>query len=277
MIEVTRHDDVLRLRGSTRASRAIDYEVSAYVVRGVLVDALFPAVGDEFAAWLRVNRLDGALVTHHHEDHAGNVDRLVAAGTPVGMAPATLERVRRPAAIGAYRRVCWHRAAPLPRDPEPFAAAGLELVPTPGHTPDHHVVWDPTTGTVFGGDLFIGVKVRVAHPGEDVRGQPEQLRRIAALHPRRYFDAHRGPVEQPVERLLAKAQWIDDTVGAIERLADEGRDARTIERTVLGPRDLTDWVSRGDYARANVVASVLSSRAERAAAGGGPTVGARAQ
>jgi glyoxylase-like metal-dependent hydrolase (beta-lactamase superfamily II) len=180
MIEVTRHDDVTRLRGTTRGSRALNYEVSAYLVRGVLVDTGCPGLAPDLTRWLDDARLQGALVTHYHEDHAGNVPALVARGIPVGMAPQTLARIRRPAPIGFYRRLCWGAAAGLTRDPEPFSHPALALLHAPGHTSDHHVVWDAERETVFGGDLFIGVKVRIAHPGEDVRGQSAVLRRIAA-------------------------------------------------------------------------------------------------
>lgn len=277
MLELSSHDDVTRLRGSTRASRAIDYAVSAYVVRGVLIDSGFPAIGAEFARWLEGARLDGALITHYHEDHAGNVGRLVARGVPVGMSPETLALVRRPKPIGLYRRICWGSPLPLARDPEPFAHAGLSFIPTPGHTPDHQVVWDAERETIFGGDLLIGVKVRIAHPNEDIRAQPVALRNIAALAPRRFFDAHRGLVGRPVEALRAKAQWIDDVIGAIERYADAGWSARAIEREVLEPGDLTGWISRGDYSKRNLVASVLASRAGGSSGGDRPTVSTRAQ
>lgn len=266
MLRATTHDGVLRLRAWTRLSRAYGYEVSAYVTRGVLVDTVFPRAWGELAAWLRGQRLEGALVTHHHEDHGGNAGALAGLGVPVGMAPATREAMRTAHRPGLYRRLTWGLpAAPAPAPPD-FAHPALALVPTPGHTPDHHVVWDAERETVFGGDLFIGVKVRIAHPGEDVRGQPAALRRVAALRPRRFFDAHRGPVDRPVERLLAKAQWIDDVVGAIERRAAEGWTSRAIEREVLGAGDLTGLVSRGDYAKRNLVASVLASRAPGAVA-----------
>jgi glyoxylase-like metal-dependent hydrolase (beta-lactamase superfamily II) len=277
MLEASQHDGVTRLRGSTRASRAIDYEVSAYVVRGVLIDSGFPAIGAEFGRWLDGARLEGALITHYHEDHAGNVGRIIARGLPVGMSPETLARIRLPKPIGLYRRICWGSPAPLARDPEPFAHAGLSLIATPGHTTDHQVVWDAERETVFGGDLFIGVKVRIAHPGEDIRAQPVALRKVAALAPKHFFDAHRGPVERPVEALLAKAQWIDDVIGAIERLADDGCSVRAIERAVLGSGDLTGWISRGDYSRRNLVASVLASRSGGPAEDDRPTVSARRQ
>lgn len=260
MIEERRHDDVLELRGSSRVSRAMGFAVHAYLVRGVLVDTLFPALGGDVAAWLAARRPAGALLTHHHEDHAGNISVLASRGLPAGMASTTLARVRRPAPVGYYRRLCWGVPAALAADPAPFAADGLELIPAPGHSMDHHVVWDRETGTVFGGDLFLGVKVRIAHPGEDVRGQPAVLRRIAALGPVRFFDAHRGLVPDPVAALRAKADWIEEIADRIARRAADGWAASAITRDVLGRGDLTGLVSRGDYAKRNLVDALLATR-----------------
>lgn len=265
MLDVISSGDVTRLRCASRLSRAFGYEVSAYLVRGVLVDTAFPYAWPDLARWLDAARgagtgIDGVLVTHHHEDHAGNVAALAARGLPVGMAPATLDRLRQPGRVGRYRRHTWGPAPRLTATPAPFAHEALELVPAPGHTADHHVVWDRERGTLFGGDLYIGVKVRIAHPGEDVRGQAAVLRRVAALEPARFFDAHRGPVERPAEQLRAKAQWIDDVVGAIERHAAAGMGVRAITAEVLGRGDLTALVSAGDYAKRNLVESVLALR-----------------
>ena len=236
----------------------MNYEVSAYLVRGVLVDTGFPAVGGELSEWVSSARPEGALVTHYHEDHAGNVGRLVALGVPMGLSPLTLARLERPEPIGWYRRLCWGSASALATRPTPFEHPALALIHTPGHSADHHVVWDAERETLFGGDLFLGVKVRIAHPGEDVRGQVAVLRRIAALAPKRFFDAHRGVIERPVEMLLAKAQWIEEVVGRIERRAAEGWTARAIETEVLGASDFTGLISRGDYAKRNIVESVLA-------------------
>jgi endoribonuclease LACTB2 len=259
MLRIESHGDVTRLHLASLASRSIGYEVSAYVTRGVLVDTGFPRVGRAVAAWARTHRPAGALVTHYHEDHAGNVDRLSALGFPVGLPDGTAARLLAPTPIGWYRRYCWGSARALPAAPAPFAHPALALVPARGHTPDHHVVWDAERETVFGGDLFIGVKVRMAHPGEDIRAQVEALRRVAALTPRRYFDAHRGPVRDPVAQLTAKADWMEEMIAAIDRRAREGWSAEAIRDAVLGREDLTGRVSRGDYARINFVRSVLRS------------------
>jgi glyoxylase-like metal-dependent hydrolase (beta-lactamase superfamily II) len=263
MLRAIPHGDVLQLHGSTRVSRLIDYAVSVYVVRGVMIDTSFPYLRGELDAWLASNHVDGALVTHRHEDHAGNIALLAARGIPVGMAAETLASVRSPRPIGMYRRVTWGSAAPLPRDPTPFAHSRLTLLPTPGHTSDHHAVWDAERETLFCGDLFIGVKVRIAHPREDVRGTVRSLRAMAALKPKRVFDAHRGLLADPVGSLTAKADWMEEMFGQIESHADRGWSVARIRDAVLGREDLTGWASAGDYSRLNFVESVLASRDAR--------------
>lgn len=260
MLREIHHGDVLQLHGSTRVSRFLDYAVSVYVVRGVMIDTSFPFLRRACDEWLAQHRVEGALVTHRHEDHAGNVALLVERGIPVGMAPETLTRVRAPRPIGMYRRITWGSAAPLTRDPTPYAHSALALLPTPGHTTDHHVVWDAERETLFSGDLFIGVKVRIAHPGEDVRGTVRSLRAMAALRPARVFDAHRGLVSDPVGSLVAKADWMEEMFRLIESHADRGWSSRRIRDAVLGREDATGWASAGDYSRLNFVESVLMSR-----------------
>ena len=257
MLRISTHDDVTQLEFSTWRSRAMGLRVSAFVVRDVLVDTGFPGAWPDLDGWMEGTRIAGAIVTHAHEDHAGNVEWLAQRGVPLALAPETAALVRAPKPIGWYRRVCWGAVVPLRASVVAFPHPSLALLATLGHSPDHHVVWDAERETIFGGDLFIGVKVRLAHPAEDIRGQVPALRAVIALRPKRYFDAHRGLLEQPLEQLRAKADWMEEMVGEIERRAAEGWSASAIRDAVLGREDLTGWISVGDYSRLNFVRSVL--------------------
>lgn len=260
MIALTVHHDVTRLEMSSRRSRLVGYAVSAYLVRGVLVDTGFPAIEGELARLVAERRPRGVLVTHEHEDHAGNLPLALRLGLPVGAAATTLDALRRAGPIGFYRRYTWGAMAALgPTPVEPFADDTLSLLPTPGHSPDHHAVWDGATGTLFGGDLFLGVRVRVARADEDPRLLVASLRAAAALGPARLFDAHRGLVREPAAALTAKADWLDETIAAIDGRAAAGMSDRAIRRAVLGREELAGYFSLGDYSRTNLVRAVRKS------------------
>lgn len=260
MLRAIPHGDVVQLELSSVMSRFFRYGVNVYATRGVLIDCGFPAVGAELERWLDANPTTGAILTHAHEDHAGNVERLARRGLPIQMAPESESDARAPEPIGLYRRLCWGAYTPLRTALTPFADPAFELMPARGHSRDHHVVWDAERETLFCGDLFIGIKVRVAHQNEDIRGQVPVLRSMAALRPRRVFDGHRGALADPVAELTAKADWMEEMIGAIEHRASEGWSERAIRNDVLGREDSTGVASFGDYSRLNFVRQVLRTR-----------------
>jgi glyoxylase-like metal-dependent hydrolase (beta-lactamase superfamily II) len=261
MLREERYGDVTRLVFESWPSRSMGMNVSAYAVRGTCIDTAFHDVRDELGQWIDAHRPDGVILTHYHEDHAGNVEQFAARAIPLWIAAETLARVQRPARIGAYRRWCWGTPAPLVSRVMPFQPGSLEIIPTPGHSPDHHVVWDPESETIFGGDLFLGVRVKVSHPWprEDVRAQITAVRRVIALRPRRLFDAHRGLVDNATSQLAAKADWMEETLGRIDALIAKGWDDRAIVNAVFGGESWMSFPTGFDYSRRNVVGSVRAS------------------
>jgi endoribonuclease LACTB2 len=266
MITLTRHgrgaDEVVRVEMSSRRSRLVGYSASAYLARGVLVDSGFSAVAGELAGQvIHALRPRAVVLTHQHEDHAGNAEMLARMNLPLAMSAATERAIRDVRPIAFYRRFTWGAMRPLVAFVDGMGAAivaeaGLTLVPTPGHSEDHHVVWHAASATLISGDLYLGHKVRVAHPHEDVRALVPSLRLAAALGPERMFDAHRGPVESPADALLAKAAWHEETIGAVDAMIAAGLDDRTIVRRALGGESAVGWFSGGDYARTNFVRSL---------------------
>jgi glyoxylase-like metal-dependent hydrolase (beta-lactamase superfamily II) len=249
-------DDVTQLELSTPRTRLVGYAVAAYLVRGVLVDTGFPRIGRRLASFLDETPLRGAFVTHQHEDHAGNAALLARRGVPLAMGALTRAAVTRPIAIELYRRAVWGTARPLPATAAPFEDAALRLVATPGHSPDHHAVWDAERETLFAGDLYLGVKVRVAHPAEQPRATLASVRAAAALAPRRLFCAPRGFVRAPASALAAKAAWMADTIGRIEERLAQGWDDAAVRDEVLGRERATGYVTGGEYSHLNYVRAV---------------------
>lgn len=255
---------VLRLHMRSWQGRLAGYDVSAYVVRDALVDTGPPHARARLLAAVRELAPRGVVITHCHEDHAGNAAELAAMGLPLLLHPSCERELRRPEPIGLYRRMVWGSANPLTAPVRTFDPSPLTVLPLPGHTNEHLVVWDAERRILVGGDLFLGVKVRVAHGGESPRRLVQSLRAAVALEPRLLLDAHRGAVYEPVPLIQAKITWMEETIGEIERLDARGLAEREIARRVLGREELVGWVSRGEYSKRAFVRAVLQHAPEHA-------------
>ena len=253
MLSLERYDDVIRLRFSTGASRSLGYDASAYAVRGLLIDTGFPDVGRDLAEWLDHERPRGVIVTHQHEDHAGNVELVAARGIPMRLSAETLRAVRVPEPIELFRRFCWGSPAPLRSPVTPCDPAPLEFVPSPGHSPDHHVVWDAERATLFAGDLFLGVKVRVAQITEHLPSLAQSLRDAIALAPERMFCAHRGLVPDPMGHLRAKLDWLEWLIGESARLRAAGRTDAEVAQELLGREGFLPIFTAGGLSKRNLI------------------------
>jgi hypothetical protein len=136
---------VARVHLWTHLGRALGYTVRAYLTRGVLVDTGFPRAARAVGALLARERPRAVVVTHAHEDRAGNVALAAALGIPVVASADTLARLRTPAPLPLYQRLVWGTPAPLPaasgaEEHPALAEAGLVRLAAPGHAPDHSAV-----------------------------------------------------------------------------------------------------------------------------------------
>jgi glyoxylase-like metal-dependent hydrolase (beta-lactamase superfamily II) len=248
--------DVARWRMSSAAGRAVGYDVSAYVYRGIMIDTGLHRARRALAEMLSSVSIRGVVLTHWHEDHAGNATMLARRGIAVRVRPETEALLRERPSIQPYRRLIWGRPPALGNDVQRFLCDEFECVYTPGHSDDHQIVWFEDTRTLFSGDLFLGVRSRVVNVSEDPYQIIESLRRAAALGPERMFDAHRGAVANPVEALLARADWLAKTLEEIARRIAAGQSDRVIVKDLLGGEEAAAFVSFGEYSRRNLVRAV---------------------
>ena len=238
------------------AGAAMGVEVSAYVIEGILIDSGFPRAEREVACALDSLEIRGAVITHSHEDHAGNVDLLTRRGMPVLLRPETEDVLRGRAQLRMYRQLAWGVPRPLQSPVTPLQTDVVTTIFTPGHSPDHQAVWHSASRTLFSGDLWLGIRYGVMHTWENPYQIIESLRIVHALTPDRMFDAHLGNVAFPLRAIKAKIDWLTDTIGRIEEEIARGRHDRAIVRNVLGGEKPAATVSFGEYAARNFVRAV---------------------
>jgi len=135
------------------------------------------------------------LVTHGHPDHAS--------GAPaIGRAFPAARFSKWPSADEDRKwEVSWR-----PLHDRQIVACGddsLQVLHTPGHSPDHVAFWHEPSGTAFVGDLVLPGGSVMIHTsrGGNLAEYLDSLERIRTLTPRRLLPAH-GPEVSDPERVL---------------------------------------------------------------------------
>ncbi len=149
------------------------------------------------------------LITHWHPDHVKGLPALRDRWKGLVVVDAAGERV--PAGDGA-----------------------LEIIPTPGHSPDHLCFFDREAGDLYCGDLARkgGTIVIPAKKGGDLRAYLASLRLVRDLGPRRLLPGHGPIVDDP-------AALIDEYIAHRQQ-----REQQILQAILEGARTVDDIVRR---------------------------------
>jgi glyoxylase-like metal-dependent hydrolase (beta-lactamase superfamily II) len=175
------------------------------------------------AAALRANdaSLATVVVTHDHADHISGAPAIAGAFPSTGFAkyPSNATASRPPAGWRAL----------LDNEAIEFGDEAIVVVHTPGHSPDHIVLWYERTGALFGGDLVIaGSSVMIpASRGGRLIEYLQSLQRVLALAPQRIYPAHGPVIDDPPAVISAYLEHRRQRERQVLAALGEGR--RTVE------------------------------------------------
>jgi glyoxylase-like metal-dependent hydrolase (beta-lactamase superfamily II) len=261
VLQVEEHEGFTFLRLARTVLGRPLYRGGAYYLNGTLVDCGPPATAREVLAFLEGRPLQSVLVTHHHEDHMGAAPLLHQRRGIVPLVHA--------AGVGLlgggypqelYRRAVWGRprtvrAEPLPREVE-AGDLRLQVLHTPGHSPDHVCFFEPERGWLFTGDLFLAERLRFLRKDEDFHALLASLEQVGALPVRRVLCAHRGVVPGGIQAVQRKAAHLRELRDRVRELLAQGLPEAEVARRAVGPEGWLTWASRGHFSARNFVRAV---------------------
>jgi glyoxylase-like metal-dependent hydrolase (beta-lactamase superfamily II) len=224
-------------------------ETISYLIVGHARALLFDTgmgIGDLKALTSKLTTLPVTVLNSHtHNDHVGDNWRFdtvygmdteftrqnakgskadaqaeIAPGEICGALPAGFNR-------SAYSTRPWHVTKWLHEgDSIDLGGRTLEVIATPGHTPDSLCLFDRASGLLFSGDTYYPGPIWLFRPETDLVAYRKSMQRLAALQPqvRLVFGAHNIPVASP--KVLGELAAAFDKVQAGQvqcRPAGEGK------------------------------------------------------
>ena len=255
---------VVKLKMAREIAGPIRYHTSCYWVDGLLVDTGCAHCTREFQRATGDLPLSQVVNTHCHEDHIGNNAQCQARGAAIQAHALALPYLADPRALKLhpYRHVFWGTPRPSTAAPIGKTVATdrheFQVIPTPGHSPDHIALYEPRMGWLFTGDAYVGGRDRALRAGFNIHQIITSLKKLAELPAARLFPASGSVVPNPAAALASKIAYLEETGQKVMALHAQGQSPSQIRSALFGREMAIAYVTLGDFSGVNLVRSYLA-------------------
>ncbi len=237
-----------------------------YYLDGLLIDTGAYNTRESLKRFINQNPIDQAILTHYHEDHAGNAGYLAKQlSIPIYGHKLTAIKLQKNLRLKPYEYYMFGRLekADITRLPTQITTNQYRLQPihTPGHSDDHMIYHERDHGWVFSGDLFLGSKIKFFRQDEDITLTIMSLQKLLRLDFDTLFCGHNPKINNPKRFIEEKLEQMLSLVSAVKYLVKSGMSNKAIIRNVSKGNEvhLAGLITLGDVSYKNMVRSALKS------------------
>ena len=239
--------------------------VHMYLIDGLLIDTGLPHLEQQVVKSLKKEQVTKIIVTHHHEDHSGNITAIKQAkDIEAWGSPKCSEILKKPPRVSPAQWITWgqnKKADVLPLDntlaivTEHFS---FQIIETPGHAVDHICLYEPNKGWLVSGDIYVHDYIKVFMREESIYQQVQSIDRLLTLDFDVMFCGHNPQFQKAKERLQAKKIFLQEFFEKVKIAFERGQNQTEIMKTMNIKEDR--WIktlSLGRLSRLNMVRSVI--------------------
>lgn len=243
--------------------------VHTYFVDGLLIDTGHSNMEVEIMKTLTKLPVNQVFITHHHEDHTGNLAPLQRYfQCPTYASSLCVEMMKNPPKISPAQWMTWgDRPANFElKVKEEYIETPnhtFQIIPIPGHAKDMVALWEKEEGWLFSADLWVYDYIRYFMRAESVGEQIESLKLVLSLDFEVLFCSHNPQFENVKPRLRNKLQFFEDFYGNVADLHHKGHSISAIHKA-LNIKE--SWqiriASLGELSTLNMVKAVIRDEAK---------------
>lgn len=238
--------------------------VHAFFVDGLLIDTGHSNAKKRVLKAFEKLAIEQIILTHHHEDHTGNLHALKQIKDyPVYAHQTCVQLMESPPPVCFVERKTWgantavQGIRPVGKTIE-TEHYKFHIIHTPGHSEDHICLYEANRGWLFSGDLYVHHYIRYFMATESVVQQIQSLKTVLELDVQRFFCSHSFKEDLFQERFSKKLQFLENFQGNVLQLHQKGlRPAKIMK--VLGMKEkwMIRLLSGGWLSGLNMVRSVI--------------------
>jgi len=241
--------------------QAVKLNVYSFVVDGIAIDAGSQSLAKQFQSFFDEQVIEELYCTHIHEDHTGGAAWFQERNIPVHLHKASIQEAEKKGKYPLYRQLFWGKRPAFTAQPIPDSFSSRKYkwksIFTPGHSYDHTVFLNTSTGQLFTGDLFVQVKTKLIMEGESIPQIIQSIEQVLSYDFEEVFCNHAGVVQNGKQQLKEKLDYLSHVSGEVQRLYQQGKSVEEIQAQLF-PRmypitklSLSQWDSK------HIVTSIL--------------------
>lgn len=158
-----------------------------YFVDGLMIDTGQRRMQEEIFKAVKNLKVEQIYITHFHEDHTGNIDKLKSHyNCPVYASELCCEIMKAPPKLGLSRKLLW---GGRPANSNLIAKSDkittnkfeFEIISVPGHSSDMTALYEPNQKWLFSADLFINTHIGYFLKEESISEQISSIKKVLKL------------------------------------------------------------------------------------------------
>lgn len=245
--------------------------VYSFYIDGLLVDTGPPKLKNELLHWLQNKPLEQVFITHHHEDHSGNVNPVSQhSKVPIYGSLTCSELVMGKVKTSIPQRIFW--GTPVYTDQvKPYSEKKLltnkytfEIISIPGHSIDQVALYEAQQGWLFSADAFVSPIIKYFLKTESMAEQIRSLKKLVALDFDLLLCCHTPIIKGGKALLNQKITYLEDFYTSVVFYHQKGQSPHQIVKSIgAKERWITYFLSGGYMSTVNMVESVIRDEKNR--------------
>ncbi len=237
------HDEVKAIKMGHSYWGKPFFFVHVYWLDGLLIDSGQRKMQKHILHFAQELNIEQIALTHHHEDHSGNIKALQTQHpqVPIWAGNETRSLVKTGFKIKNYQKFVFGNMIPTdglqPLPPE-IRTSQYTLTPifTPGHASDHYSFLEKSKGWLFSGDLYLG-KIKFTRQDEHVPQMIQSIKTVLRYDFDTLFCAHHPRLKDGKKHMQAKLQYLEELTGKVKQLYAQGHHIQKII-SLLGRKEV---------------------------------------
>jgi len=238
--------------------------IHTYWVDGLLIDTAQSNMQTEVLNTLMPLPIQQIYLTHHHEDHSGNIVTLQKQfNCPVYASTKCKALMQQPPKISFVQHITWGKSPSfnLIQAKDNFIKTDqhhFKIIAAPGHATDMVCLLEAEKGWLFSADLWVANRIKYFMEPESMKQQIKSIQNILQYDFDALFCAHNPQLKNGKVCLQNKLVFLQEFYEQASKLYHQGYTEKAIFKAMQLKENKIIWLLSGGYLSAmNMVRSVI--------------------